>query len=169
MDTIEHLCTGVPNQERDVITEMDVDNVTAAQAAGSAAAHAAAVAKLHAMALLPTRQRLFQNHSGKPFTYNGKPNNRGRYTWSAKLGPVPAGYELLDGLPPGATKACWIQDGPHGEFMLWIAFAELTHWRTVDSVLKKLDLDVVYVHGCTRRTLDEQYEHTVLNRLCRTK
>lgn len=145
---------------------MEVDNVARTYASAQALAHGAAKQRHHVMALSATRTRPFYNHSGKPFTYNGKLNNRGRWTWMVKVAPIPKGFEVLDYLPAGATRACWTTE-TNGESMVWIQFAELVHHKTLEKIMHTMALTVMYVRGCKKVDIDNQFGVTGCNKLVR--
>lgn len=147
---------------------MEVDNVARTYASAQALAHGAAKQRHHVMAINMARTRPFLTASGKPFVYNGKVNNRGRWTWMVKVAPVPKGFEVLDYLPYGATRACWTTESC-GETMIWIQFAELVHHKTVEKILTSHALKVLYVRGCKKADVDNQFGVTGCNKLVRNK
>jgi len=140
----------------------NVDNVVTSAQPTKEQWHA--LNKLQVLAATPGRNAPWYSATGKWTVSTGKLNNRGRYTWQVQLGSTPPGWALLDYLPPGAKKACWT-DEPNGEHHLWIAFTVLVHHKSLERILKKEGLTVLYVNGCTGRELQKQYDVTNYNKL----
>lgn len=135
-----------------------VDNVTARLKAEQQKKDERITKLLRNMANQEKRQAPFtvMTADGYKTKYGGTRNQRGRYTWMAVLGPVPAHCEVLDCLPPGAEAATWSAPDPAtGQRRIWLRFKALVHHSTVRKILGNLDLDVDYIHGCKVKDLQE--------------
>jgi len=131
-------------------------------------AHVSAVAKYAAMAATPGRnKKLLRRAEGPCFQYNGKKNNKGRWTWSAKVSlPPGARSPCLDALPPGALQAAWHKDSL-GEFMLYLNFEARVHHKTLEKILRKEGLLVIYIKGATVSTLRQALADPAWDRICK--
>lgn len=117
--------------------------------------HASAVAKYSAMAASPARNKKVKGRKSEHLLrYNFTKNNKGRWTWCAKVWLPPGVLSpVLDSLPPGALHACWSPRDSLGEYMLYINFECVIHHKTLEKILRKEGLQICYIRGLTMADL----------------
>lgn len=117
-----------------------VDNV----AARLSAARLSKAAALAAASRTPERNAL----TNSKWHYHTK-NNLGRYDWAVKT------TEPLETVFPGISYfVCLAKPDTTGEYMSYIHCCALVHHKTLEHLLRLQGLQVLYMQGCSKNTID---------------
>lgn len=124
-----------------------VDNVKAKLAA----ARSRADTELYRAYKKRLSQPLFRcRHSNNPYSkYNYTRPNRGRYVWAAKT------IGFLDYLPLEVSRLAVSKMDGFGEWLMVFRFEAPIHHETLRKLLKKWQLEVIYIKGVTVSYMEE--------------